>query len=627
MSTFGIGVSALLTYQRALATTSQNVANVGNEDYSRQRVELEARRPEFFGSGYLGTGVEVTTVRRIQDDFVDAQLRNSTSNAAGARVRAGLAERLDRLLADPSTGLAPAIDRLFNAVQDIANDPTQSAPREVLLAEIESFARQLAAVNERLDEQRAVLNGQIGASIDEINAFSEGIARLNRDIVVAEGRGRPPNDLLDQRDALIRKLAEKVDVSTARQEDGSLNVFIGNGQPLVLGGQASQLVARPLTGDPLNVDVGFVNASSGRVVNVTRFLSGGELAALITTRSEVLDPAQNQLGMIGLALADTFNRQNELGLDLNGNFGPPLFELPDPVVRSNPNNSAMGLPTVTIEDTVALRSLDYELRFDGADYQLLTRPGGAVLASTPPGGAIEADGIRVDTTGLPAAVNDRWVIQPTRFAADGVKALTVAPERIAAAAAVRVALDPDNTGEASVARVGAIDVNDPNLLAPADVEFDGINFVVGAVSVPLDPSGRTVIEANGWRLEIQGTPAAGDRFTVGSNVGFPGDSRNFAALAERQLERLTNGGQASFGDAYNGLVTGVATRTRAAQVARDATAGLLDSARAQREEISGVNLDEEAANLLRFQQAYQAAAQVISISNQTFDALLAAVRR
>lgn len=632
---FGIGTSGLLAFQRALGVTGNNIANSATEGYSRQRIDLSTRTPQFAGNGYFGSGVQVSGVQRIFDQFVENQLRTSTSGSQQYGMYYDFSRRVDNLLADPDSGLAPGMQQFFAAVQDVANDPTSSAARQVLISEGESLVDRFRFLNQRLDEQRELVNGQIRSSVEEINSLAEAIADLNTEIVAATGRGggAPPNDLLDQRDQLVLQLSGLVSVNTVEQDDGALNVFIGNGQNLVLGSRVTTLATDALGPDPRQMNVGYVSPSG--IVDITQYMTGGRLGALLDLRSSVLDKAQNTLGLTAIGIAQAFNDQHRLGQDLDGNLGEDFFRVPDPEIIGRSGNGVTGVPDVVIDDYGRLTADDYLIRFNGADWELRRDPGGQVLDTAPPGGTLSLgtppeSAFTVDLAslgGAPAA-GDSFLLRPTRTGAQQIDTVIGDPRQVAAASPMRAVADPANSGSAVVHSVAAVD-RDALDLTPVTVSFDAgaSEFQIGGDSFALDSSGLTEIEYNGWRLTIEGVPGDGDSFDVGPNTGGVGDNRNALALAGLQDERVLGGGTATIQDTYSGLVADVGTRTRQAEIAASAQGKLLEEAQAQRESISGVNLDEEAANLLRYQQAYQAAAQVISVTNSLFDTLINAVRR
>ncbi|NCA73225.1 MAG: flagellar hook-associated protein FlgK, partial [Sphingobacteriia bacterium] len=321
----------------------------------------------------------------------------------------------------------------------------------VLLNEAETLTGRFAAINGQLDEQRRRANGQIETSIEEINQYAESVADLNKQIIARSTAGSPPNDLLDRRDTILRKLSEKVDVSLSTQDDGAVNVFIGSGQGLVVGSNASELTFSNLSGDPVNWDIGLRAVQGNEPINITRFVTGGEIGGLLETRSNLLDKAQNELGLTALNLASRFNEQNRLGLDLDGELGGDIFELPEVMVRSVIGNSVNDMPGVTIGDVSQLTPSDYRLRQTDSGFQLTRLPENTTVpyeldADDP--NVLIADGMRIDTTDIGTAVTgDAWLIQPTRFAATNLKMAMTDPAKIAAVSGALA--ESSNTGDAT----------------------------------------------------------------------------------------------------------------------------------------------------------------------------------
>lgn len=640
MSVSGIGTSALLAFQRAIGTTSNNIANSATEGYSRQRTELGNLNPQFLGGSYQGQGVGVDAIRRISDDFVNTQLRTSISEQSNAQAKADLAGRIDNLLADDASGLAPVLQSFFDAASDVANDPTSNAARTVFLTEAESLAERFKAIDGRLEEQRRIVNGQIETNVKEVNQLAESLAGLNREIVAKSTQGTP-NDLLDQRDRVLNQLAEKVDVTTVEQDDGALNVFIGNGQALVLGGTSQSLVADSFSGDPGKLEVG-IQSGSG-VANITRFLQGGELGGLLEIRDSVIDTAQNTLGQIATQLGQAFNDQNAQGLDADGQIGGDIFGIGSPAVWGRSSNSTGDVPEVSFGNVDELTTSDYRLRVtDDGDFQLVRLSNNQVVDTLDPndGNTLEADGLVVDINELgDAEPGDNWLIQPTRNGARDLDVVLDDPSGIAAAgASLQASAAEGNNGDATIQGVQVTgDAFDPAVLdepITVTVVEDGgeLFYEVNGEQFSVNDDGPTVIELDGWELTLQGAPEEGDEFVVELDRDRPGDNRNMlemADLSEARTIETDNGDRRvpGFGDAYNSLIANVGTRTRQANVALDSANAQLEQAKAQRESISGVNLDEEAADLIRYQQAYQAAAQVIQVSNSLFDSLLGAFRR
>jgi flagellar hook-associated protein 1 len=446
----GVGTSGLLAYQRALQVTGHNIANVGTEGYSRQQLRVGTQQPLNTGFGSLGTGVQTTGVSRVVDQFVEMRLGLNLSAEAYERTYAEFAAQLDNLLADPDAGLAPALSRFFAAIEDVATDPTSTAARQQLLTEAEALTDRFAQLEGRIDDQRSIANGRIQSTVDEINQLAGSIARLNQEIVEARGRngGRDPNDLLDERDRLVRSLAERISVNTVEQSDGSVNVYIGRGQSLVVGSEQTPLFAQALGSDPDRLDIGFRNGQA--MVVATDFLKGGRLGALLELRDTLLDPASNGLGRIAVTLADAFNELHSAGMDLRGQPGGEFFSRPEPRILANRGNVATGLPGLTIADPGALEASDYQLRFDGDSWVLRRLADGQRVATLAPGESFEFDGLTLDLGGVgPAERGDSFLLRPLRVAGD-LEVRISDPRAVAAALPVRGEADTGNAGTATL---------------------------------------------------------------------------------------------------------------------------------------------------------------------------------
>ncbi len=620
----GIGTSALLTYQQALDVTGHNIANVGTDGYSRQQLDLATRTPLQTGLGSLGTGVQATGVSRSTDAFVQASLTLNTTANAYEQTYSEIASQVDNVLSDSNAGLTPALDKFFSAVQDVGNDPTSTAARQQLLTQGQALVDRFGQLQGTIDDQSKIVNGRIGAAVDTINQLASGIADLNRQIMTAKGGGSPPNDLLDRRDELVRQLAEQVSVHTTEQSDGSVAVSIGQGQGLVVGTQTNKLAARPLGGDPGQLTVGF---SDGTTFAPAGDSLGGNLGALLDLKSTLLDPATNGLGRVAVGLAQNFNQVHEAGMDLDGKPGQAFFAVPAPKVLANRGNAAAGAPSLAVTDANALQASDYQLRFDGSAWTVRRVADGKTVGSAAPGGSLSFDGLSLDLSGVTGArAGDGFELQPLRVAGQ-MQVKISDPRAVAAALPVKAEAAAANTGGASVNALTVTDPTDPALRTPADVTFTGGNFVVGGTTVAPDPTGDTTIGANGWKLVIRGTPAEGDVFQVRDNTGGVGDNRGALALGSLAGQRTLAGGTATLADGYSQVVADVGVKTQRAKLNAGVQTQLLQQAQAQRNSVSGVNLDEEAANMLRFQQAYQAAAQVVATAGKMFDTLLAAVSR
>ena len=622
------GLSSLRSLQRALDTTSHNIANVSTEGYTRQRVEFQTRRPEMFGGGWVGTGVQTSTVRRVYDQFLAQQGRSSGTNLARLDAFASQAARIDNLLGDSANGLSSSLQSFTDAINEVSATPSSIPARQVLIAEGRALAERLKTYDTRMRDMSAEVNGRLSVEAQEITTLAQGIAKLNGDINVAvQQSGQPPNDLLDKRDALINELSGKVAVSVVAEGDASLNVFIGNGQPLVLGNQASQVTT---TVDPLDPERTLLSMRTGAgTVDLSRVISGGTLGGLLDWRSQMLEPARNELGRIGVAIAGQVNAQHRAGMDLTGAMGGNFFNIGAATATPATANAGTAAVTVTRTNLGALTPNDLVLSRTATGYTLRRQDTGAAVAFTGAGTVadpIVADGLSI-VVGAGIATGDQYTIRPTRNALKGMSVAVTDASRVAAAAPIRASAVSTNSGTGMVTTGEVLDPTNAALLSTVNIDFTSATTytVNGAGSFTYTPGSD--IDVNGWRVQISGAPAVGDRFTVTNNAGATGDNRNALALADSLRAPVLNGGTTSAFAAIEKLTTDVAMSTQTAQVNRDAETAIHDADVAAQDAISGVNLDEEAANLLRYQQAYAAAAQIISVANDMFNTLLNAVRR
>jgi flagellar hook-associated protein 1 FlgK len=605
-------LSGLMVAQRSMEAAQHNISNVNTEGYSRQRVQLSTKTPDFTGDGYIGRGVDVVNVTRSYDQFINKQLSSSLSAFAEADHYSQLAAHVDNIMADPSTGMAPVMTRFFNAVSAVASDPSSAAARQVMLSDANALTQNFNMIGGKFEEIRTLNNNDISSMVNDINSFATAIADINIQVIsdLAKTQGfRKPNDLLDQRDALISKLSELINVSVVDQQDGSATVFIGSGQALVLRGQTITLTSFQSELDPGRKLVG-INADND-IADISDQMSGGKLGGAISFREEVLDPAQQKLGMLAAGLAMEFNTVHKNGFDLNGTAGSDLFSFSGtvvPVTAAAPNTGnatvTAGFQDLNTNSSAAgnLDFSDFRLEYVGAsgdDYTLtrvrdnqvinLTAVPTATanvytltLAAAQPANSDATDlpgiDITVNLSGGAIAAGDEFYVRPTYSAAQKIGVNITDPKKIAAATNIEV---------------------DPVTKQPVQ-QVDATNTPV------VDAEGNPVY------VKIKGA--------------MPGDNRNALQLAALENKTSLIGGTAAFKGAYGQIVSDVGTLTRAANLSTSAQESLLNQAKTAREGLAGVNLDEEAANLIKFQQAYQASAQSISVVRSLFDTLIGAVR-
>ncbi|WIO73456.1 flagellar hook-associated protein FlgK [Porticoccaceae bacterium LTM1] len=638
---FGIGTSALLSLQQAISTTGHNISNVNTEGYSRQSVTFATRNAQDLGSGYLGSGMEVQSIRRSYDGFLAEQVLNRNSSYNSLESYHNLAAQLDGLLGNNTSGLSSSMQNFFDALQGVANDPTSLPARQVLLGESQTMVDRVHYLDQNLQALESSASTSIQAAVQEINGITQGIADLNAEIAVAtlSNPGNPPNDLLDQRDVLVNHLSEKIGVKTITQEDGSINVLVGNGQPLVVGNQVQMLQAVPNSFIPARMEIAFAGLTDNAIL-ITDQVRGGELEGLINFRTEILDQTRNELGRLVYGLTEVVNNQHQLGIDLNGQVGGEFFAPLSPQVLDGVNNSGTANVSITIDDASSLDAADYTLNYDGSQWVLRNHSDKSVqtFATLPQ----SLGGITISSTGIPAT-GDRFYLQPLSTAISDFDLVVNDVKQIAAAGPLRGSSDLSNTGNAQITDLSVGSSTGMPLAGDITLTFNPNAFgagvpgwdVSGGPAGPLayDPtseSGGKSFTLSGYgdaTFSVSGVPAAGDRIVISNNNGGIGDNSNALKLAGLQTTKFMDGGSASVGDMYGRTVAKVGVRTNQAKVNLTTEEGLLNNAVEAQRGISGVNLDEEAANLMRYQQAYQAVAQIISAADNIFQSLLQATRR
>jgi flagellar hook-associated protein 1 FlgK len=620
---FGIGLSALNAAQLGLATTAHNIANAATPAYARQGLVQANAEPQFTGAGYLGQGVRVLEVRRIYSQFIAQQLLEAQSRSAYCESYRNRVGELENLLGSSSAGLAPALEGFFDSVHALAADAGSTVARRQLLAAGQALVARFHALDGRMRELGTQLEREIAARVANANGLAREIAALNERIVALGASGRAPNDLLDRREALVRELANEIGVSALRHEGGGLDLFLASGQPLVLAHRAFELRLQPDPYDGARSEI--VLATPGAAVRLpAQAFSGGALGAAVAFGAGALESARAELGRIASGLALAFNAQHHLGQDLSGALGADFFSLAPVPVLAKAGNAGDAQIAASLQDAAELVASDYRLSYDGARYALVRLADGArwEFASLP----ATVDGMAITLAAGAPAAGDEFTIRPLRETVIGL-ALSD-PARIAAAVPIRTASAAANTGRASVSAGSVLGPPlDPNLLAPVTISFTSpTTYDVTGIGTG-DPTGLIYtpgadIRYNGWVVQIRGEPAAGDVFTVSPNTGATGDNRNALRLGELAGRGLLDRGHTRLQSAYAGLVGALGTQGREATVMSQAQQALTSELVRAEQTISGVNLDEEAAHLIRYQQAYQAAARVIEVAERMFATLL-----
>lgn len=718
---FGIGITGMQAAQLGLMTTEHNISNASTPGYSRQSIVQAPNLPIMLSTGAVGQGTHVSTIARSYDQFLTGQMNSSQASVSELDTYYAQIKQIDNMVADPASGLSPALQDFFKGVQSVASSPSSIPARQTMISSAQSLVSRFQSIDSRLDELANGVNGQIVSTVESVNSYTQQIAKLNQRITLAQSVNKQPaNDLLDQRDQLVNDLNKLIKVSTITDSDGSYSVFINNGEQLVIGQQASTMTATASQADPSRIVVGL--NITGRAQELPEsIISGGQLGGLVRFRSESLDRATNEMGRVAASLAMTFNTQNGLGQDLIGqavgsgliadffnteNMQPSaigndantgngvikakfvvagaytlgndggsytlkrqsdgktwsdsdLGSLQNAVAGEGVNLSGVsvtaGQSTAVYSSTATtpnfftnLTTSDYRLSYDGAAYSMTrlsdNKQWSDASLDTLSSNFSASEGFAFDLTAGAMKANDSFLIQPTRGAAGNIaiNATIVAdPRLIAAASPFRTEAPITNTGTGKIsngqavagyastsAALGASITYSGGELSNFPADFlvtlpDGTStFHSAGDSVPYNDAKGIKISLAGVSFEISGQPADGDTFKISANASGAADGRNALLLGRLQSQSTMVGGTANYQGAYAQFVSNNGNKTQEARVTGEAQQALLEQAQGARDTLSGVNLDEEAANLLRYQQAYQAAAKMLDVGSKLFDAIL-----
>ena len=653
-SLLAIGKTGLYAAQAALATTGHNIANANVAGFSRQTVVQATSAALDTGVGFLGTGTEIAQIKRYSDNFLNTQVRSAQASTSGLESYYSQIKQIDNLLADTTSGLSPAMQGFFKGVQDMAANRASVPSRQAMLSSAETLATRLQDLDSRLGEIRTGVNGEIVASVTAINTYGTQIAKLNEQISnFASSPTRPPNDLLDQRDQVVLELNKFIKATVTPGDNSSLTISIGNGQPLVVGNDSFQLAAMVSPTDLTRMEVGYQVGSKVAVLP-DGALSGGKLGGMLEFRTETLDKAQSALGKIAIGMAFEFNAQHQLGLDQNGNKGQPFFNVAPAFVGASINN-AKGTTadpaaelTAKVTDPGKLKDSDYEVTFNGTSYKVVRQSDNTDVGTVTPGAngvaTFEVDGVEFSFKNN-ARNKDTFLVRPTIDGAANFNVLANDVSQIAAAAPILTSMPLSNTGTGKISegKVSKDFLTTPAAL-PVTLEFDETSgdltgFPAGMVTVVNSKGESSQVDAanvkfdngstysfGGVSVTMTGKPGDGDKFTIATNSSGVGDTRNIAALGELQTKNIFNNGTATLTSSYAQMVSQVGNKTREVQVNAQAGNALLAQATGAQADVSGVNLDEEAANLIKYQQAYQASSKVMQIAGTIFDTLLSISR-
>ncbi|WP_202759434.1 flagellar hook-associated protein FlgK [Delftia acidovorans] len=654
MSLLNVGSRALMANQIALQTTGHNIANVNTAGYSRQSVAFQTSPGQNMGSGYIGNGVDVNTILRNFNDLLNRQAATASAVSAADSARATSLAQMQEVFGGGKTGLGAAITDMMNSFGDVAGAPTDPSARQVVLTRMNELAARFRSASAQLDELDYSAKQQMGNDVTVVNSLAGQVATLNAQISRSIASGQTPNDLLDQRDQLVRNINKYVQTSQIPADDGSISLFVGGSQPLVLGPNSAQLTLKEATEFPGSGKMAlYFQQPGGQNVELTpSMLGGGEIAGLLQFQGSDLTEGRNLLGRMALAIGDSLNEQNNLGLTLSGQSGSNLFKLS--MVSNGSTTGAQWTgattPTTTVVDSSQLKASDYQIVFGS------TAPAGKVIrlsdgkvtdfTSMADLSSKEIDGLRFDLKAEGVSGNT-VLFRPMAAGAHDIQAAVHSPNDLAVANPVAASIK--SLGDATL-QMGGIQVSAGfNLAGFAGAEVSFSKNATGQLEYTITPapaggipatglytSGQPIQLAPGLQVKITGTPAingtTSDKVTLGKatdpqyGTAYQRDAGNASSFLALRDSKLFDG-STTLSDGFSTAMAQVGTRTQSAQYAAKLSETIAKNLEADRTAVSGVNLDEEAAKLLQYQQSYQASAKMLQVAQSIFDSVLQTVGR
>jgi flagellar hook-associated protein 1 FlgK len=654
MSLLNVGSRALMANQIALQTTGHNIANVNTAGYSRQSVAFQTSPGQNMGSGYIGNGVDVNTILRNFNDLLNRQAATASAVSAADSARAQSLTQMQEVFSGGKTGLGAAITDMMNSFGDVAGAPTDPSARQVVLTRMNELAARFRSASAQLDELDYSAKQQMGNDVTVVNSLAGQVATLNAQISRSIASGQTPNDLLDQRDQLVRNINKYVQTSQIPADDGSISLFVGGSQPLVLGPNSAQLTLKEATEFPGSGKMAlYFQQPGGQNVELTpSMLGGGEIAGLLQFQGSDLTEGRNLLGRMALAIGDSLNEQNNLGLTLSGQSGSNLFKLS--MVSNGSTTGAQWTgattPTTTVVDSSQLKASDYQIVFGS------TAPAGKVIRLSD--GKVtdftdmtdlsskEIDGLRFDLKAEGVSGNT-VLFRPMAAGAHDIQAAVHSPNDLAVTNPVAASIK--SLGDATL-QMGGIQVSAGfNLAGFAGAEVSFSKNATGQLEYTITPapaggipatglytSGQPIQLAPGLQVKITGTPAingtTSDKVTLGKatdpqyGTAYQRDAGNASSFLALRDSKLFDG-STTLSDGFSTAMAQVGTRTQSAQYAAKLSETIAKNLEADRTAVSGVNLDEEAAKLLQYQQSYQASAKMLQVAQSIFDSVLQTVGR
>ncbi|MCG9697165.1 flagellar hook-associated protein FlgK [Shewanella sp. Isolate11] len=635
MDILNIARSGVMASQSQLAVTSNNIANANTVGYHRQVAEQSTLGAQRLDGNFYGSGTYISDVKRIYNDYAARELRIGQTAFSEAQTTQTKMSELDQLFSQIGKAVPDSLAQLFSGINSLADLTGDIGVRNGVLGNAAQLATSLNQMQSHLNSQMKQTNDQIAAITDRINDISQQLGTVNQELMKSQGDNY---ELLDKQDALIQELSQYAEVNVIPLDSGAKSIMLGGSVMLVSGEVSMQMGST--TGDPYPGEIGITASTGNQNLKMDPSKLGGSLGALFTFRDETLTPAQLEVSQLALGIADSFNKAQSQGFDLNGNVGSDLFlDINDPLmsvgrVGAYAKNSGDAGLSVNIDDVGALTGSNYELSYTAAGtYELKDKQTGQVTPLTLNGSQLTGgDGFSINIDAGAMAAGDKFEIRPTSGAAAGIKVVMSDPKGLAAAGP-SISADATNSGNTSI-KLNSMDPNhggfvgvgsqitfqlDTSTNSYEAFDATGASLGTGSYTPP-------TVDAFGISFDVDSSaPATAERFTFDLTFA-EGDNSNAVAMAQLNEAKIMVGGSSTLSDVYENTKLEVGSKTKSAEVALSSASAIYSQAYNRVQSESGVNLDEEAANLLRFQQSYQASARIMTTASEIFDTLFSSVR-
>lgn len=631
-----IGLSSLLAYKTALGVVSNNIANVATPFYSRRQIDM--------ASAMFNNGVQVADVNRVYDAYMSRTLLQAQNGFGMSDTIYQQFSQLESYIKDDTNSIGSYLSDTLKSIRELNTDPSLSQNRSLFLNKMSILSNRFNTIDNLIQQQEQSVGTSLDTVTKAINSITSSIADINGQISLLQGAD--PSGLLDQREALVQKLATYVDFSSQVQPDGQLSILCGNGSPLVFGKTASTISVAP---DPMHKNANILSMNVGNTpIDVTRYFHGGQVAGLLSTQSQLMQ-TQREFDRLAASLMNSFNSQNKLGIDANGNLGGNIFTDINSTSAianrhiANPANAGTEQMSVSITNPAVLTASEYELRFDTATHYILTRKSDGVAVNSGNASslplAINADGFQINIPSGTISAGDTFTITPTAGMAANMRVGITDPNLLAIGWPVTANPSTNNQGQGTITVTGMSDTttsafSTPNTLSPPL----RIEFLSATQYQIVDASNSTVMEGPltytsgaaifptpggyqpGYQLSLSGVMQAGDTFNVSYNNNAVGDNRNGLQF-ESLFDRATIGGN-TFNKEYNSVAGNISLVTNQAKTNADSGQIILTQAKSQYDQISGVSIEEETSNFALYQEAYQASAQILQVAKTVFETII-----